>query len=188
MNEKLTGLVISANAEQCSGPVRALLRLIREEGMTYSRMLFPYVDNLILSKEQPQLLGTHLLFETDDAAFIEKCAERTLGDLPFRVLCVECSVSGIDAFFSEKCVRERNSILVGDLTALLSGEIQPWLVRECARRMSSFAEHIFRQNKVDIVGFGAGGLRIRSMKPREASSLADIYENKTGALMPVAKR
>lgn len=188
MNDKLVAVTIRTKLDEGVPAAKKLLLLLKERGMTYSRMLFPYVDNLILAKEKPQLAGTHILLDTRDIRMVKECAEKVCGKLAFSITEVECASSAIIKYFGEKCPRNKDSVAVGDITQLFGSIVTPWRIRECAGKMSSFAEHIHRIDGVDIMGFGDGKLYLRSMKPKKVLELAEIYENKTGTVMSVSKR
>lgn len=166
---------------------RRVILHLREQGMNYDRMLFPYVDNLILTKEQPQLFGNRILLETCDITIIERCAAEVCADVGFRVVQLDCSYTAIKKFLNAKCPRGRDIIYLGDIASMLSGDISPWLVRECSRRLASFAEHIYRQLDADIIGFCSERLAVRGVDPEYCGQLCEIYENKTGTELKIKK-
>lgn len=185
--DKLTGIVIDAKLPVAASLARRMVSSLREQGMNYDRMLFPYVDNLILTKEQPQLFGNRILFETCDIAMIERCAAEVCKDVDFSMVGLDCSYTAIKNFLNAKCPRSKDMIYLGDIESMLSGDISPWLVRECSRRLVSFAEHIYRQFDTDIIGFCGERLAVRGIKPECGAQLCEIYENKTGTGLSIKK-
>ena len=185
--DKLTGIIIDAKLPVAASLARRIVLNLRKLGMNYDRMLFPYVDNLILTKERPQLFGNRILLETCDIAMIERCAAEVCADVGFCVVQLDCSYTAIRDFLNAKCPRGKDIIYLGDIELMLSGDISPWLVRECSRRLASFAEHIYRQFDANIVGFCGERLAVRGMDPQCSAQLCEIYENKNGTGLKIKR-
>ena len=185
LSSPLTGIIILAPVSQSAEISKKAANLMREGGMTFERFLYPYADTLTLSEKGANVFGTHMLLDANNIGLVERCLREACGDVPYQLRAVGCTVPKIEAFLKKKRTKERGAVSVGSLADLLPCDVRPWQVRECAKKLCSFSEHISRIDGVNTAGSSGGRIILSGMKKKQAKSLSDIYFGKTGKKMKI---
>ena len=174
----------------CSGLTAKVLRvLIAEKNVLYQQILYPYADALSLSgrrgTESTGIFGTHTLLRNIDGAAVEEAIARvreTEGCLtpPCEITSFTLTDGSVKSSDVAAFLRCNAGTLAGagDFSAMLSGYLPHWRIRECARVFASFSEMAYRAAGGCVCGLLGGRLILtRDASPTEAAS---IFTLKTG--------
>lgn len=169
---------------------RIFAALVREENITFDRMLFPYADTLLISggSGTDMFFGTHaILYGVEPRALARAvfsgCAagpgEDMLSRLSPRAENIGCTRGEIAGFLDLSGLREENCEYIGDFASLLGAEVRPWDIRETSRKLCSFCEQAARTGGVKLRGLHGGSV-CADVDPGSAGTVIKLYADKTG--------
>ena len=191
--EKITGIRFITeptpeNISLCSEySIRFFSGLMKEHGVIFNQILYPYADALSLSgkpgTESTWVFGTHILIRNVEGGAASSILEEIkpcqagweLEELP--VIDGEAMSRDIAEFLGadEECQLPA----VGEFSRMLGGFVPHWRVREAARLFASFTEMSYRRSKGELVGL-LGGRLILTPECDCSEALSSIFTQKTG--------
>ncbi len=190
MNGRIIGLRFDTelSASICSEYMKKIFKcLIEQKSATYDLLLYPYVDRLLLSREDASgcCFGTHALLWGFDAktlagAVVSACRDR-LSELHPVAEELDSNAAALGEFLSLGIDNGTQSeIAVGDYASLLAGNVRPWSVREASKRFCAFCEQAARIEGITEKGLCGGSLMVEASDESAKEQIERLYTAKTG--------
>ena len=192
MNNIVGIYVCGGGVPAASEITRQVFCRLRERGVPHNQILFPYSDDLLLTGRLAGMFGTHALFCGIPAVVVSAAYSDVSGEA-VQVRLPE-DLFEIEAFLSENRAETERAVRWGDVARLVAGrgsDGRPpaWALREAARGLCSFAEHLSREGKHQILGYSGGGLLVKMTGESDLSEMGRVsrlLHRKTGGLQTPA--